>query len=171
MKDLVKIETLPLIENLAKAGMSQADIGMMLGFSGTDARSWFQRLCKKYPSIEKAYHAGKDIADTALIASAYQRAMFGYEWEEEEIEYAVKECFDRGTDTVILKDIPVSRKVKKRRKAPDNGLLRFLIMNRIKNFKDDCKEETNNVKQVESVSSLSDVLFEDAKFEEENENS
>jgi len=115
-KELAKLDTslIPIIKNISAMGLTQADIGIILGYCGKDPKSWFQRISKKFPDIQQAWEAGKGIADTELVVKAFQRAV-GYDYEEEEVEY-----ISSTKDGIPLnKPIEVSRKHKTKHRAPD----------------------------------------------------
>lgn len=128
MKEITKIvkndsSLIPVITGLSALNFTQADIGIMLGYAGKNPKSWFQRLKSKCPSIEAAYQAGKDMADTALVVSATRAAM-GYEYEE--VTTTTKTDADGKKETTIRR-IP-------KIKHPDVAMLKFLLVNRLPEF-------------------------------------
>lgn len=142
-----EIEVTTIIQNLAKSGMSQADIGMILGCANSDKKGWLRRLRKKYSDIDDAYRAGAELSDIQLVKTAFEKAV-GYEYEETEqkFEYVGKGNFDKDGDP-ILEEIPVEKVVKKKVRPPDAAMLRFLIINRMPQlFQDNNKRK----KKVES---------------------
>ncbi|MFX0136807.1 MAG: hypothetical protein ACFFDN_24430 [Candidatus Hodarchaeota archaeon] len=167
-----------VVENLAKDGRSQADIGMILGFSGKDAKNWFKRLRKKYSSIQEAWEAGVAAANIQLVKTAFERAI-GYEYDEieEEFEFAGNGEYDENSDPIIVR-IPTSRKVKHKKRAPDVSMLKFLLINRLpmefkdsKDIKTKPKKETESQRQKNIAGRLISIIeaeeVKDTDFEEQ----
>jgi hypothetical protein len=125
----------PVITNLSREGRTLSDIGMIIGYTGKDAKEWMKRLKRKYPDIEKAWEAGRDLADTQLVIKAYQRAV-GYEYIETEEEW--KETDKLGNK--LPNPICTSKTVKKKNRAPDVSMLKFLLINRLPEYFQDIKQ-------------------------------
>jgi hypothetical protein len=75
---------LPVIQNLVSVGMTEADIGAMVGFQGVHAEDWLNELKRHHPEVKEAAAIGKQIADSVLVAQMYRSAV-GYDYEE--VEY------------------------------------------------------------------------------------
>lgn len=153
------LSIIPVIQGLSAEGRSQSDIGMILGFAGKDRKGWFKRLRKSFPEIDRAWQAGKNAADTQLVITAFQRAT-GYEFVEEEVEYATKGVFGpNGLE--VIKEVPVGRKIKTKHQPPDVTMLKLLLFNRLPEYFIDIKhiDLTNKSKLIKS-----DVRDEIASF-------
>jgi len=115
---------LPVIKNLTALNFNQADIGLLLGYAGKDAASWFKRFRKKFPDVESAWQAGKDLADVELVTSA-TRLAFGYDFQEKE----TSEEYDQ-----YGKMVKKIERVKDKTKHADPQMLKFLLINRLPEF-------------------------------------
>lgn len=74
---------LPVIQNLTAMGMTESDIGVIVGYQGKNAHDWVNELKKNHPEVKDAAQIGKMIADSFLVAQMYKSAC-GYEYVEEE---------------------------------------------------------------------------------------
>ncbi len=77
------IKLLPIIQNLVSVGMTEADIGSIVGFQGKNSEDWLNELKRHHPEVKDACAIGKAIADSFLVAQMYRSAV-GYEYLEEE---------------------------------------------------------------------------------------
>lgn len=120
---------LPVIQNLTALGFPAADIGMILGYAGKDARQFIKNLKKNHLDVAKAIRIGNEMANAALVAKMFQSAI-GYDFEEEEIKFESKTKFDdKGKAEVI--DVPVEKKKKRKHFAGSPQLAMFLAANRM----------------------------------------
>lgn len=108
---------LPAITNLVRLGCSEADIGVILGYSGKDAREWIKGLKKRNMDVRDACELGKQMANIALVSRAFQLAMTGYEYVETE------ETYKAG--------VLIETKTKKKHTKPNVALLQTLLRSRL----------------------------------------
>ena len=116
---------------LKAAGMSNADIALIFGFSPSTIKDWQ----KKHPLFKKAIEEGKDVAQKYVLAQAF-RAACGYDYEE---------CNEKFDAEGNLKEKSVFHK-----KAPPNPkLIMWLLCNMDKdNWKSEHKITVQNDKNV-----------------------
>lgn len=73
---------LPAIQNLTAMGLTESDIGTIIGFSGKNPDDWINELKRKHPEVRDAAAIGKQIADSFLVAQMYKSAC-GYEYTKQ----------------------------------------------------------------------------------------
>lgn len=112
---------LPAIQNLTGLGCSEADIGIILGYAGKDAREWIKGLKKRNIDVRDACELGKRMANIALVSRAWQLAVEGYDYLEEETTYEIVDGERIETDF----------KTKKKSVKPNPGLLQVLLRSRL----------------------------------------
>jgi len=108
---------LPAITNLVGLGCSEADIGLILGYAGKDARQWIKGLKKRNMDVRDACELGKRMANVALVSRAWQLAVEGYNYEETEETYKDGKL--------------VETKIKKKHNKPNTALLQTLLRSRL----------------------------------------
>ena len=129
---------------LVAAGMTERDIGYVLGVKPTTVAKWKQR----YPEFKKATDSdssAKKIATAYLVANGLRSAM-GYDFEEvdqvfEMIKNPAYDEFDaKCTEPALIQVIKKeTRKLKHR--PPDKDLLMFFLLN--------LSNEYHNVKSIQ----------------------
>ena len=115
---------------LVAAGMTEKDVGYVLGVKPATIKQWKQR----YPEFMEATgskSSAKQIAVAHLIASGLQAAM-GYDYEDVDQTLNMRENpeYDsdvEGSEEFILTVIKETRKTKHR--PPDKDLLQFFLLN------------------------------------------
>lgn len=112
---------LPIVQNLVAAGMTESDIGVIVGFQGKNSDDWLNELKRKHPEVMDAYHAGRQIADSIQVAEMYRSAI-GYDYEEVDEEFSVNE------EGELIK---VGEKHKHRHQPGNAQLAIFLATNRM----------------------------------------
>lgn len=131
---------LPVIQNLTSQGYNLSDIGMLLGFSGKDPKSWIWRLKENYPEIRQAIEAGKGLVNVELVKTAFKEAV-GYWIDEEETEY---KRFQKPNDPTKVEWIAIKKKKKPKYIQPNVILLWKLMCSRLPDlFQDTKKIEIN----------------------------
>lgn len=160
--DLNPETLLPVIQNLTAYGFNIADIGIMLGFVGSDPEGWFYRLKEKYPEINKALEIGKNLGDIELIRTAIQESL-GYWIEEEEVlsqnvfeipVVGLGEKCKPMQDKWVKKD----KKTKKRYIQPNTQLLFKLLCCRLPEFFSDVKKIEVNKRSISLKGNIEDEI-------------
>lgn len=129
---------LPVIESLAAEGRSLADIGMMLGYAGKSPKQWMNYLKKNHPDVEDALEAGRKMADTKLVVTAFDVAT-GYDVQEIETEMINNPKLSGITGEVQNRYVERSQKIKTKHIKPDSGLLFRMLCNRLPEYFSDTK--------------------------------
>ena len=132
LKKYTKFEPilLPTIQNLVSLGYSDADIGIIIGYSGKDARNWLKGLKCRNKDVAAICEFGKYQANLQLVSRAFQLATEGYDYVEVVDEFPVVVDND-GKETMIGK---LRRKVKRKHIAPDRNLLWNLLCSRLSEY-------------------------------------
>ena len=112
---------LPAISNLVGLGMSESDIGIIVGYSGKNPREWLAGLKKRNQDVKEACEVGKKMANVALVSRAWQLAVEGYDYLEEETTYKIVDGERVETDF----------KTKKKPVKPNTALLQILLRSRL----------------------------------------
>lgn len=129
----------PVIKELAAFGMSEADVGLIIGFSGRNPEKFFKELAEKHPEVADAYEVGKQLADTELVTTAWEVAN-GYNFKEQVKEYHFEEELDaEGEPTGRRIKVLVKQKDYKRHTKPDSGMLKMLLISRLPQYFTDSK--------------------------------
>jgi len=113
---------LPVIQNLSALGFPAADIGMILGYSGKNARDFIKNLRKNYPDVAEAIRTGVKMANSFLVAQMYKSAC-GYDYDEVDFKYTHNE------DGSIKNKIETGGKKKRYSGSPQ--LAMFLAANKM----------------------------------------
>lgn len=148
-------DLLPAIQNLAAQGFTLADIGMFLGFTGSDTEGWMRRLQEKFPATKDALQAGKDAADMELIRTAFQEAT-GYWIEEEEL---TKQKIQSPIDPTKTQWIDKWKKTKKRFIPPNAVLLFKLLCSRLPEYFSDIRKIEVDKRTLELKGSIDDEIL------------
>ena len=155
-------EALPVIQNLSAQGYSIADIGLILGYAGTQPKHFMQRLQQQNPEIKNAIELGRKAVDVELIKTAFKETL-GYWIEEEEIEYTNVPYFETPTSPrdnepkeMIDKFIATKKKTKKRFVQPNTQLLFKLMCNRMPTHFSDVRRVEVDKKTMEIKANLTE---------------
>jgi predicted transcriptional regulator len=124
------MEFVQIASRLVAAGMTEKDVGYVLGVKPATIKQWKQR----YPEFMEATgskSSAKQIAAAHLVANGLHSAM-GYDFEEIDQVLVRKENPDydsdvEGSEETILVVIKETRKTKHR--PPDKDLLQFFLLN------------------------------------------
>lgn len=148
------VDLLPAIQNLVSLGMSETDLGIILGHQGTDPRDFIKSLKQRNMDVKEACEVGKKMANVYLVAKAFQAAT-GYEFEEKETTYY--ECTKDGKKL----DEPIAResKVKKRWAKPDTTLLLNLLYSRMPEDFSSIRSAKKNVTEIGDTSDEIKTMF------------
>ncbi len=117
---------LPIIQNLVAAGMTESDIGAIVGYQGKNADDWLNELKRQHPEVMDAYKAGRRIADSIQVAEMYKSAI-GYDYQEVEEEYKITVDPDTGEEITVK----TGAKVKHKHQPGNAQLAIFLATNRM----------------------------------------
>jgi hypothetical protein len=117
---------LPIVQNLVATGMTESDIGVIVGFQGKNSNDWLNELKRQHPEVMDAYHAGRQIADSIQVAEMYKSAI-GYDYPEVDEEWKVEKDEETGEETMIK----VGEKRKIRHQPGNAQLAIFLATNRM----------------------------------------
>lgn len=115
------MELLPILQNLVSVGMTESDIGAIVGYQGKHSDDWLNELKRHNPDVKAACKVGKQIADSFLVAQMFRSAI-GYEYEEVDEEYKMDE------DGELVK---VGEKVKKKHQPGNAQLAMFVLTNHL----------------------------------------
>lgn len=122
------------IANMTALGMTEKDIGLIIGVSGSTIAKWKQR----YPQIKKAYDEAKQVCASHLVAQMV-RAAIGYEYEEKEFTVVIDP--ETKEENRILKTV----KIKHQKGEP--ALMTFLAKNLLpEQFNDRIQIDKRDVK-------------------------
>jgi len=86
---------LPVIQNLTAMGLTESDIGVIVGYQGIHADDWLNNLKLTHPEVKTAAEIGKYIADSFLVAQMYKAAC-GYDHVKQEFKR------DKETGEMVL---------------------------------------------------------------------
>lgn len=121
---------LPTIQNLLSLNYNEADIGIIVGYSGKDARNWLKGLKERNDDVRAICEVGKHQANLRLVSRAFQLATEGYDYIETVDKFPV--VFDPdGKETFIGK---MERQIKKKHIKADTNLLWNLLCSRLPEY-------------------------------------
>jgi len=86
---------LPIIQNLTAMGLTESDVGTIVGYQGENAVDWIEGLKKHWPDVKDALDIGRKIADSNLVAQMYKSAC-GYEYTKRKFKK------DKETGEMVL---------------------------------------------------------------------
>jgi hypothetical protein len=133
---------LPVIQNLATLGKSEADIGMIIGYAGRKPKKFIEQLKKQYPDVAIALEVGRRLADIELVTTAFEAAV-GYDYVEETKDYKIVHIVNEETGEVTgEKRRLIKHKVSKKHQRPDSAILRMLLLSRLPDYFIDSKKVT-----------------------------
>lgn len=118
---------LPVIQNLAASGLTEADIGMVFGYQGKSARRWLKYLKETNPDTKKAWEIGRSLCNSMHVAQMIREA-WGYDYEEVEEKFKYVQDPSNPTETKKVK-VGETRTVK--HKPGNAALLQFIAENRM----------------------------------------
>ena len=116
------LELLPIIQNLVSVGMTESDIGAIVGYQGKNSEKWIAGLKQSNPEVAEACQIGKRIADSFLVAQMYKSAI-GYDYQETEQKYKI----DKETGDKVL----VEEKVLHKHQPGNAQLAMFALTNHL----------------------------------------
>lgn len=118
---------LPVIQNLLGLGYSEADVGMLLGYQGSNWKISAGKTCEEY---QDAIDQGLKLANAYAIKELC-KSSFGYDWEEVKTSYKPVEDYDPETGEAVTKMVPVAE-TRTRKHQPGNArLAELLVTNRL----------------------------------------
>ena len=132
---------LPVIQNLAKLGKSEADIGMIIGYAGRKPEKLMKQLKEQYPDVAIALEVGRRLADTELVTTAFEAAV-GYDYSEETKDFKIVREVDEETGEVSEEKRLMKHKKMKKHQRPDSAILRMLLVSRLPDYFIDSKKVT-----------------------------
>jgi len=121
------LSDLPVIQNLISLGYDESDIGMILGYQGSNWKISAGQTCEEY---KDAIDAGIKAADANLVKELEQAA-FGYEYEEVTTTYEAVNKLDPMTGEVSTDFVPKSQKKTIKKVPPNAKLFELLVTNRL----------------------------------------
>lgn len=132
LKKYTKFEPvlLPIIQTLVSMGYSDADVGIMVGYSGKDARNWLKGLKERNDDVRAICEVGKHQANLRLVSRAFQLATEGYDYVETVDKFPVIINVD-GTESAVGK---FERQIKKKHIKADTNLLWNLLCSRLPEY-------------------------------------
>lgn len=133
---------LPVIQNLASLGKSEADIGVIIGYAGRKPGKFLEQLKKDCPDVAIALEVGRRLADTELVTTAFEAAV-GYDYTEETKDFKYVDVRNEETGEVIGRTkVLVKVKNSKKHQRPDSAILRMLLISRLPDYFIDSKKVT-----------------------------
>ena len=147
-------EKLFLIENLAKEGLTNADIAKKLGI----AMSTFCEYQNKYSEFKEALKKGKEIIDYQVENALLKKAL-GYSYEEKTYEKEYNELIGEYTETLtkrVIKEV-----------APDTTAQIFWLKNRKPELWADKHQIENTKEPVLNINMVNNENLEKDFFDKE----
>lgn len=133
---------LPVIQSLAQLGKSEADIGVIIGYSGRKPGEFIERLKKDCPDVAIALEVGRRLADIELVTTAFEAAT-GYDYVETSKEFKYVDVRDTETGEVIGRiKVLIKEKKAKKHQRPDSAILKMLLLSRLPDYFIDSKKVT-----------------------------
>lgn len=149
---------LPVIENLAKLGKSEADIGMIIGYAGRKPEKLMKQLKEQYPDVAIALEVGRRLADTELVTTAFEAAV-GYDYTEETKDFKIVREVNEETGEVSEERRLMKHKKMKKHQRPDSAILRMLLLSRLPDYFIDSKKMVLNVGNPEATEEETARIF------------
>ena len=142
---------LPIIQNLAALGKSEADVGMIIGYAGRKPEKFIEQLKKECPDVAIALEVGRRLADTELVTTAFEAAV-GYEYTEETKDFKIVRTYNEETGDLVSEDkVLIKHKKMKKHQRPDSAILRMLLVSRLPDYFIDSKKMVLNVGDTEAT--------------------
>jgi len=133
---------LPVIQNLATLGKSEADIGVIIGYTGRKPKKFIEQLKKDCPDVAIALEVGRRLADIELVTTAFEAAT-GYDYTEETKDYKIVHVVNEETGEVVGEERRlIKHKKMKKHQRPDSAILRMLLLSRLPDYFIDSKKVT-----------------------------
>ena len=132
---------LPVIQNLAALGKSEADVGMIIGYAGRKPGKFIEQLKKQFPDVAIALEVGRRLADTELVTTAFEAAVV-YDYTEETKDIKIVREVDEETGEVSEEKRLMKHKKMKKHQRPDSAILRMLLLSRLPDYFIDSKKVT-----------------------------
>jgi len=123
-------EFVKIAARLVSAGLTETDLGYVLGVKPTTIKKWKQRY-EEFRLATASGSSAKDIAKSHMIATGIRSAM-GYDFEEVDIvTERVPNLFydpdDKDSEEFVM--VEKKRTTKLRHRPPDKDLLLFFLIN------------------------------------------
>ena len=123
-------EFVQIAARLVSAGLTESDLGYVLGVKPTTINKWKQRY-EEFRLATATGSSAKDIAKSHMIATGIRSAM-GYDYEEVDIVTEAVPNLDydpNDKDSKPYNMMEKKRTTKLRHRAPDKDLLLFFLIN------------------------------------------
>jgi hypothetical protein len=152
---------LPILQNLTAVGMTESDIGAIVGFQGKHSEDWLNELKRNHPEVKDACRVGKEIADSFLVAQMYRTAV-GYDYAEIEEIY---ELDGEGNNV----QVGAKRKIKHQPANPQMAMFMAcnrmpeLFKNRVEQTKKSFIISTNGELSGNQIERLAGLLLEESE--------
>jgi hypothetical protein len=131
---------LPVIKGMAALGHSEADVGLVIGYTGRNPEKFFKQLCEEVPEAAEAYKVGTQLANTELVTRAWEVAN-GYKYKETVKEYIFEDELDNdGNPTGRRIKTLVKEKNYNRVRDADSSMLKMLLISRMPEHFTDSKK-------------------------------
>ncbi len=132
-----------IASRMVAAGMTEKDVGYVLGVKPTTISKWKQRY-EEFALATNSQSSAKKIAVSHLVANGLRSAI-GYDYEEVDQVFETVDNPDYDSTDKDCKETPFIRVMKKetvklRHRAPDKDMLMFFLLN--------LSDEYHNVKSV-----------------------
>lgn len=140
-------EFVKIAARLVSAGLTESDLGYVLGVKPTTINKWKQRY-EEFRLATASGSSAKDIAKSHMIATGIRSAM-GYDFEEVDIvtERTPNEDYDhKDPNSKPFIMVEKKRTTKLRHRPPDKDLLLFFLINMGRQTGDN---DWKNVKSIE----------------------
>lgn len=121
---------LPVVQNLTAMGLTERDIGVIVGFQGKNSNDWLNELKRHNIDVKEACRIGKQMADGMLVAQMYKTAI-GYEYEEVEEDY---KTIQDPSDPDKTKTVKVGEKRKIKHQPGNPQMQMFIAVNHMPEF-------------------------------------
>jgi len=123
-------DLIQVIGTLSAMGLNQKAIGSIIGYKGSNFKSWFAGIRHKFPDLQDAIEEAGKQADAALIASM-AKAAFGYPTTQIKRKYRFE---PNPTNRSKPKRVLVEEEEIIREVPPVPSLAMFMAMNHMPEF-------------------------------------
>lgn len=120
-------DDLPVIQNLIAMGYDAGDIGVILGYQGSN---WKVAAGKTLPEYKEAMEIGQKMADAYIVSQIFKQAV-GYDYDEVIETFKAVPDFDKETGEPTTKLIKTEEKVHHKHALGNGRLAEFLALNRL----------------------------------------
>jgi hypothetical protein len=160
-------EFVKIAARLVSAGLTETDLGYVLGVKPTTINKWKQRY-EEFRLATASGSSAKDIAKSHMIATGIRSAM-GYDYEEVDIvtESTLNDDYDPDDkDSTRYIMVEKKRTTKLRHRPPDKDLLLFFLINMDRgqgNWKNVKSIEVEQKKTITNVNLTGQIESEDIR--------